>query len=66
MNLGAKSDQFLKRHGVVGPVFCGSIIIGSIYGAVIAVRQIKTEWGHIKKNSRQGWKEKLLQKPATD
>lgn len=59
MNLGGKANQFLKRHGVLGPVFCATIIGASIYGGIIAVRQIRTEWGYIKKNSRQAWKEKI-------
>ena len=59
MNIGSKANQFLKRHGVLGPAFCATIIGGSIYGGIMAVRQIRTEWGYIKKNSRQAWKEKI-------
>ncbi len=65
MNKSAKMQQLLNRHGIVGPVFCASIVAGSVYGAVLAVRQIKIEWGYIRKNSRQSWKEKLVaQKPS--
>lgn len=52
-------NQLLKKHGVVGPVFCGLVIVASVYAGVKAVSQIKTEWGYLRKNSRQGWKERI-------
>jgi hypothetical protein len=55
-------NQFLRKHGIAGPVLCVSVIGGSIYGAVLAIKQIRTEWGFIKKNSRQAWKEKIAVK----
>jgi hypothetical protein len=56
-------QNLVKRHGIVGPVFCVSVVAGSIYGAVLATQQIKKEWAILKKNSRQDWKQKLIQKP---
>lgn len=53
-------QRLVKRHGIAGPLLCGGLILGSLYGTVIAVRQIKTEWAIIKKNSRQKWKNQVI------
>lgn len=57
---------FLKKHGVVGPVFCAAIVIGSVYGGIVAVGQIRKEWGLLKRASRQDWKSKLIESPKRD
>lgn len=62
MNIAGTFSKLVKRHGVVGPVICASIVGGSVYGTVLAVQQIKKEWAIIKKNSRQDWKTKLVQR----
>jgi hypothetical protein len=56
----ATAHTLVKRHGIVGPALCATLIGGSIYGTVVAVRQIKSEWAIIKKNSRQQWKTKVV------
>ena len=51
--------RFIQRNGIVGPVFCGAIIVGSVYAGVFAVMQIREEWGYLVKNSRQDWKKRI-------
>jgi hypothetical protein len=51
--------KLLRRHGVMGPVLCASIIGASVYGAVFSIGQIRKEWGILKKNSRQDWKKRI-------
>ena len=62
MTLNAWTRQLLKKHGVVGPVLCAAVIVGSIYGGALALSQIRTEWGYLKKNSRQDWKQRIVPK----
>ena len=56
--------RLIERHGIVGPVLCGTIIIGSVYGGVMSMMQIRKEWGYLVKNSRQDWKKKIA--PISD
>ena len=51
--------QLLHRHGVVGPLICVSVVGASVYGAFRSVGQIRKEWGILKKNSRQDWKQRI-------
>ena len=57
-------NQLLKKHGILGPVVCAGVVLGSVYGAYRAIGQIRTEWGYLKKNSRQDWKDRI--KPQLD
>jgi hypothetical protein len=56
--------KLFGRHGLVGPVLCASVIGASLYGAVLSIRQIRKEWGILKKNSRQDWKQRIAPETA--
>lgn len=52
-------QKLLKRHGFAGPLLCGVVIFGSLYGTYKAISQMRTEWQLIVKNSRQDWKRRI-------
>ena len=62
--MSSYAAQLFQRHGVVGPLVCGAVVIGSVYATFAAVSQIRQEWGYLRKASRQDWKKRIEPKPV--